>query len=122
MRIGLSQTAFGEVGGVTKKSQMLYESGERSPDALYLAAIADTGINITYVLTGQSGQQGPGPLTEDERLVLHYYREAEPAVRKAALGALLGVADRGAQIGGAFSQHATGDGSIQIGRVKKAKG
>ena len=119
MRLGLSQTALGEAGGVTKKSQMLYESGERSPDASYLAAISSAGVDVSYVLTGGSGQPSTAPLSEDERLLLHYYREAEPAVRKAALGALLGIADRGMRIGGEFSQHATGDGSIQIGHVKK---
>lgn len=121
MRLGLSQTVLGEAGGVTKKSQMLYESGDRSPDASYLAAVAQTGVDIAYVLTGGSDRPTGPPLTEDERLLLHYYREAEPAVRKAALGALLGVSDRGAHIGGTFSQHATGDGSIQIGRMTKAK-
>jgi transcriptional regulator with XRE-family HTH domain len=52
-KVGLSQTAFGEVGGVTKKTQMLYESGERAPDLKYLQRLADIGVDIQYVVTGK---------------------------------------------------------------------
>lgn len=52
LRLNLSQTAFGATAGVTKKSQMLYEAGERSPDGVYLAAIAAAGADVLYILTG----------------------------------------------------------------------
>lgn len=51
-RLGLNQTQFGEVGGVRKETQSLYESGKRSPDADYLARIAQAGADVTYILTG----------------------------------------------------------------------
>lgn len=51
-RLGLSQTLFGDLAQVTKKTQMLYESGQRSPKADYLTAIAEQGIDVQYVLTG----------------------------------------------------------------------
>ena len=51
-RLGLNQTEFGESGGVTKKTQMLYESGERTPSADYLAAIAALGVDVLFVVTG----------------------------------------------------------------------
>jgi len=122
-RLGLTQPRVAALTGVGKTTVINWEKGSSSPTAVQLSALADFGLDVLYVVTGQfSGGVQPAPtLSEDERLLLHYYREAEPAVRKAALGALLGVVDRGVQIGGAFSQHATGDGSIQIGRVKKAK-
>lgn len=50
---GLSQEAFGAIGGVTKKSQINYEKNERSPDATYLTAIAAAGADVLYILTGQ---------------------------------------------------------------------
>jgi len=53
LRLGLTQTAFGEIAGVTKKTQMLYESGERTPDMRYLAAVSKVGVDYSYVLTGQ---------------------------------------------------------------------
>lgn len=49
---GFSQTKFGQIGGVTKKTQMLYESGERAPDAVYLRGVAQIGVDVQYVLTG----------------------------------------------------------------------
>lgn len=51
-RIGLNQTDFGAVGGVTKTSQVNYESGTRSPDAKYWQAIAEIGADVNYILTG----------------------------------------------------------------------
>lgn len=59
-RLGLSQTAFGELAGVTKKSQALYESGDRSPDGVYFAAAAAAGVDIRYVITGQRSGSGIG--------------------------------------------------------------
>ncbi|MCI0508631.1 MAG: hypothetical protein L0Y53_00990 [Chromohalobacter sp.] len=49
----MSQTQFGELAKITKKSQMLYESEQRSPKADYLTAIAKAGIDVQYVLTGE---------------------------------------------------------------------
>ncbi|PRY63481.1 phage repressor protein C with HTH and peptisase S24 domain [Vreelandella songnenensis] len=51
-RLGLSQTQFGDLAHVTKKSQMLYEADQRSPKGGYLAAIAAQGVDVQYVLTG----------------------------------------------------------------------
>ncbi|MEO1852730.1 S24 family peptidase [Chromohalobacter sp.] len=51
--MGYTQTAFGELVGVTKKSQMLYESNQRLPKADYLTAAASIGVDTQYLLTGQ---------------------------------------------------------------------
>jgi transcriptional regulator with XRE-family HTH domain len=51
-RLGYSQTDFGNVGGVTKNTQILYESDKRSPDALYLASLAAIGVDVQYITTG----------------------------------------------------------------------
>ena len=52
-RLGFSQTEFSAVAGASKNSQYNYEKGERSPDANYLAAVADKGVDILYVVTGE---------------------------------------------------------------------
>jgi len=49
----MTQAAFGQIGGVTHKSQGLYESGERKPDTAYLAAVAVAGVDVLYVITGR---------------------------------------------------------------------
>lgn len=51
-RLGYSQTQFGDLAQVTKKTQMLYESDQRSPKADYLSALAGVGVDVQYVLTG----------------------------------------------------------------------
>lgn len=51
--LGLSQQAMAERCGIVVRSQRNYESGERSPDATYLAALAAIGADVTYILTGQ---------------------------------------------------------------------
>lgn len=91
VRIGLNQTAFGEAGGVTKKSQMLYEGGERAPDATYLAAVGAAGADVRYILTGQ--REGPPQvcLSAEEQTLLSYFRAASSEVRRAAIGALVGA-------------------------------
>ncbi|WP_447894255.1 S24 family peptidase [Vreelandella sp. GE22] len=48
----MSQTQFGDLAHVTKKSQMLYEADQRSPKGDYLTAIAAQGVDVQYVLTG----------------------------------------------------------------------
>ena len=91
LRLGMTQPVMGETGGVTKKSQMLYESGERFPDARYLAAIEAIGADVIYVLTGQRSNAAMSQhLTPKEQIVLDAYRsgtiEQQDFILKAALG------------------------------------
>ena len=52
-RLTLSQTAFGDLGGVKKLAQINYENNSRSPDADYLAALASASVDVYFVITGQ---------------------------------------------------------------------
>ena len=52
-RLGMSQTEFAALSGAGRKTQFNYESGDRSPDANYLAAVAEAGADIGYIVTGQ---------------------------------------------------------------------
>ena len=49
----LTQESFAAIAGVTKKSQLNYEKGERSPDADYLMRLAEEGLDVKYLLTGK---------------------------------------------------------------------
>ncbi|MCH1990591.1 helix-turn-helix domain-containing protein [Achromobacter xylosoxidans] len=53
VRLGMSQTAFGELGGVKVLAQRNYETGKRSPDANYLEKLAGNGVDVLYVVTGK---------------------------------------------------------------------
>lgn len=96
VRMGLNQTEFGELAGVTKKSQMLYEADERAPDARYLLAITEAGANVLYILTGlnqevtgQSNRSTSTDLPPDEQLLLDAYRGLSAANKKELLASLL---------------------------------
>lgn len=52
VRLGYNQADFAAIAGVAKTSQFNYEKGERSPDAAYLAAVAEKGVDVLYVVTG----------------------------------------------------------------------
>lgn len=68
MRLGLSQDAFAALAGQSRKSQINYEKGDRSPDLEYLVAIAAAGADVTYILTGRRDRQASG-LTDRARLL-----------------------------------------------------
>lgn len=90
LRLGLSQTALGEVGGVTKKTQGLYEGNGRAPDSDYLVAIASAGADVLYILTGQRGIAPAPTLAPDEAALLDNYRHCPQEEKQhiAAAGAL----------------------------------
>lgn len=85
-RLGLSQTALGEVCGVQKRTQINYEKGDRSPDALYLAAFHAAGGDVMWVVIGD--RTAPALLPPEERELLDYWRTAPLAGRAAAVAAL----------------------------------
>lgn len=117
-RLGLSQSVLGDIGGVKKRAQINYESGERSPDAVYLRGVAQVGVDVQYVLLGvrsanlmdvfvsdefvretlaERAAVAPAPggvsieaVTADERELLALFRAAPLAVKAAAIGALQG--------------------------------
>lgn len=73
-RIGLSQGAFGELGGVKANAQGNYEKGERYPDAAYLAAVAERGVDVLYVVTGRRVPVDTSSLSADEAEVVKLFR------------------------------------------------
>lgn len=52
-RLGLSQEAFGKLGGVKKLAQLNYEKGNRHPTGVYLEQLNQhIDIDINYIVTG----------------------------------------------------------------------
>ncbi|MDP3514311.1 MAG: helix-turn-helix transcriptional regulator [Sulfuritalea sp.] len=51
-RITLTQAAFAKLCGVGKTAQYTYESGQRFPDAGYLAAAEGLGVDLSYLFSG----------------------------------------------------------------------
>lgn len=83
--LGLSQQALADACGISARSQRNYESGERLPDAAYLAAIAALGADVLYVLTGQRSKplEPAQELPRQEQEWLALYRNSSEEVRAA---------------------------------------
>jgi len=62
-RLGLNQEDFGAIAGVAKHSQLNYEKGTRIPDARYLIAIGERGVDVGYLLSGNRSEPA-GPTAE----------------------------------------------------------
>lgn len=86
-RLRLSQGNFGEIGGVKANAQGKYESGERFPDAEYLAAVAVAGVDVLYVITGERKPTKGDSLSHEETTVLEQYRSL-PELDKSAVSRL----------------------------------
>jgi transcriptional regulator with XRE-family HTH domain len=95
-KTGLSQTDFGLLGGVSRKSQYNYEEGNRPPDAAYLEAISKIeGVDVGYIVTGIKtiGVSTPSGeyrvLTKQQEALLdnleHCPKEVQDAISKLAL-------------------------------------
>lgn len=83
------------VPGATRQSQSKYEKGTATPSATYLAAIADEGADVLYILTGQRHRQAVKALPPDEQMLLDCYREWSPEVKKRELRRAMGLAPTG---------------------------
>lgn len=59
-RMGLSQSAFAELVGISFSSQRRYESGSRDPDTSYLDSLRRHGVDVQYVMTGRIKQTAKG--------------------------------------------------------------
>lgn len=97
-RLGFSQTEFAAVAGASKNSQYNYEKGERSPDAAYLAAVAEKGVDILYVVTGVPTPQVVDGSTAAEDNLVNQYRalpEADQATVDRILGAMWQQSSKG---------------------------
>ena len=58
LRLGLSQATIGAIGGVEVNAQRRYENGTRFPRADYLALIAQSGVDVLFVITGMRTESG----------------------------------------------------------------
>jgi transcriptional regulator with XRE-family HTH domain len=84
-RLGFSLKAFGALGGVSEKTMVLYEKGERTPDVSFVAQVANHGVDVLFVVTGETESSA---LTTDEADLVRRYRSAPDVVKAAAIAAL----------------------------------
>ena len=113
-RLGLTQPDIAALAQVGKTTVINWEKGSSSPTASQLEPLAGAGMDVLFLITGRYvGDSKPAPtLSPEEATLLDYFRDSPPAVRRAALGALLGAATGGGQV-----MQNTGSGSVQIGSI-----
>ncbi|WP_085631317.1 helix-turn-helix domain-containing protein [Pseudomonas sp. R16(2017)] len=93
-RLGLNQTDFAAKAGASKNSQYNYEKGERSPDASYLAAVAEQGVDVLYVVTGQRFAADEGTLSQDDLEIVLHVRALDAKDKEAVMRLLRAFTDR----------------------------
>lgn len=73
-RLGFNQTDMAAFGGVGKTTQINYEKGNGAPDAKYLAALAEKGGDVLYVVTGARAEQIAAGLSDQEAELIEAFR------------------------------------------------
>ena len=115
--LNLNQAQAADLVGVSREYWGRCERGDHMPGGDVFQALASKGVDVNHLLTGR----GDGfDLTGEEQLMLQYFRDASPAVRKAALGALIGAeptksAKSSSVKVGNISQTSSQEGSVQVG-------
>lgn len=76
-RLGFNQADFAALAEATRKTLFNWESGTASPNAAALAAWAQHGLDVLYVVTGErlSAQPAADPA---EQVLLNSYRLCKP--------------------------------------------
>lgn len=91
VRLGFNQADFAAIAGVAKTTQFNYEKGERSPDADYLAAVGERGVDVLYVVSGRRIPVASDAISEAELELLESFRqlsEGEQGYTKVMIAAL----------------------------------
>ena len=82
-RLGLNQTEFGVLLGVSRGSQKNYELGASSLDLRYVAALEEHGVDAAYVLTGRRSTPLGQLFTAAEEELINQFRSIAEEDRKA---------------------------------------
>lgn len=77
--LGLTQDEFSRRAGIPKRTLVGYENAEREPGAAALAAIARTGCDMNWLLTGE-GQMIPQVPARIEENAAQYGRRWEKII------------------------------------------
>ena len=80
-RLSFNQADFAALANSTRKTLFNWESGTASPNATVLAAWAEAGLDVLYVVTGV--RNGAHPAQDAaEQVLLDSYRRCKPEARQ----------------------------------------
>lgn len=100
VRLKLTQEEMAALGGLSKLAQLRYEKGERKPDSAFLATLADAGVDVLYVITGERSKPVPPQelLPPEDRELLERFHDLpkrmQTAIDDVLLSAWLASNDR----------------------------
>lgn len=77
--LGLSQPKFAALAGTTKQTLFSWESDRTAPSAAQLAAFAQAGVDVFYVLSGTRQPQPETSLSDQEKSLIDLYRTLSQA-------------------------------------------
>lgn len=85
-RLGLNQTEFGALLGVSRGTQKNYEQGANSLDLRYVSALEEHGADAAFVLTGRRRTPLGQLFSADEEELINQFRsiteEDQAAIRR----------------------------------------
>lgn len=88
-RVGLNQTEFGDIGKVSRRTQIAYESGEQTPNLLYLEHLEKAGVDVGYIVTGRRmTESSVQEISHEEMELVKAWRTAGVEARFVALKVL----------------------------------
>ncbi|TCM61888.1 helix-turn-helix protein [Acinetobacter calcoaceticus] len=90
-RLGLNQPDFAALANSSKRTLIDWEKEVSSPTAVQMAALAQSGVDVQYVITGLRSSNA---LPTDETLVLEKYRLADQDVKTNVVLLLLGASNK----------------------------
>ena len=119
-RLKIKQKEMAEKVGVHINSQLDYEKGRVPAFVAYLEQIAEMGVDVQYVLTGQRSAEPV--LTPKERLLLAAWKAASPELQTAVLAVLAtGQSSVGGVNGGGDNNGLIAMNGGTIGEIKNRK-
>lgn len=83
-RLGLSQPQMGDLVAAGKTTVINWEKGASAPDASQLAAMANAGADVLFILTNQRSQglDEVDLLPPDERVLVDAYRNCNAQAKQ----------------------------------------
>jgi len=100
VRLGLNQAEFAERLGIHKNTQTNYENGRRKPSNEYYAAAAELGINVPYVITGNTILDFPKKAAELAYRVFNCYKNGFNSNAMSALFFMIGSSNLNQEVDG----------------------
>jgi len=96
-RLGLNQTEFGGLLGVSRGTQKNYELGTNSLDLRYVSALEEHGVDAAFVLTGRRSTPVGQLFTASEEELINQFRSIPEVDQKAIRRFLEAMADDAAR-------------------------